>query len=143
MGISLTPEERLEVFGDFDPDQHTAEVEKRWGDTDPYRESQRRAAAYTKADWVRIRDEMAAITQRVADAMAAGLPVDSAEAMDAVEAHRQQISRDFYPCSYEMHRGLAEMYVTDPRFTANYEKIAPGLAQYMHDAILANAVRHA
>jgi hypothetical protein len=32
--------------------------------------------------------------------------------------------------------------VADPRFTANYEKVAPGLAQYVHDAIVANAERH-
>ncbi len=143
MGISLTPEERLEVFGDFDPDEHAGEVQERWGDTDAYRESARRTASYTKADWIRIRGEMDAITRRAADALAAGLPADSPEAMDAVEAHRQQISRDFYECSYEMHRGLAEMYISDPRFTANYEKVAPGLAQYVHDAILANAARHA
>ena len=41
-----------------------------------------------------------------------------------------------------MHTGLAEMYVADPRFTATYEKIAPGLAQYLHDAIQANAAPH-
>ena len=143
MGISLTPEERLEVFGDFDPEEHAAEVEERWGDTDAYRESRRRAASYGKADWTRIRDDMHAITQRIVAAQAAGLPADSDEAMDAVEAHRQQISRDFYACSYDLHRGVAELYVSDPRFTATYEKIAPGLAQYAHDAILANAARHA
>lgn len=31
------------------------------------------------------------------------------------------------------------MYVADPRFTATYEQIAPGLATYVHDAIVANA----
>ena len=45
MGINLTPEERFEVFGDFNPDEHAAEVEERWGDTDAYRESQRRVGA--------------------------------------------------------------------------------------------------
>jgi MerR family transcriptional regulator, thiopeptide resistance regulator len=143
MGISLSPEERLEVFGAFDPDEHAGEVQERWGGTDAYRESQRRAASYSKADWTRIRDEMNAVTGRAADAMTAGLPADSTEAMDAAEAHRLQISRDFYACSYEIHRGLAEMYIADPRFTATYEKVAPGLAQYVHDAILANAARHA
>jgi hypothetical protein len=34
------------------------------------------------------------------------------------------------------------MYIADPRFTATYEKIAPGLAQYLHDAIKANAAAH-
>src|SRR6266581_2439755 len=38
-------------------------------------------------------------------------------------------------------RGLAQMYVADPRFTKLYEDIAPGLAQYLHDAIVANAER--
>jgi hypothetical protein len=75
-------------------------------------------------------------------AMRAGRPADSPEAMDAAEGHRQHISRWFYDCTYEIHRGLAEMYVADPRFAATYETIAPGLAPYLRDAILANAARN-
>lgn len=142
MGISLTPEERLDVFGDFDPDAFQAEVEERWGETHAYRESRRRTASYTRADWARIRDEGAAINQRLVAAMAAGKPADSVEAMDAAEAHRQQITNAFYDCGYQMHVGLAEMYVADPRFTATYEQVSPGLARYLHDAIKANAARH-
>ena len=142
LGISLTPEERFEVFGDFNPDDHAAEVEERWGDTDAYRESKRRTSRYTKADWERIKAEGQAVVDRFVAAMTAGLPPDSTEAMDAAEAHRQQISDAFYDCSYEIHAGLAEMYVADPRFTATYEKIAPGLATYVSDAIKANAARH-
>jgi hypothetical protein len=40
-----------------------------------------------------------------------------------------------------MHRGLADMYVSDPRFTKTYEDMAPGLAQFLADAIRANAER--
>ncbi|HEY6608477.1 MAG TPA: MerR family transcriptional regulator [Candidatus Limnocylindria bacterium] len=141
MGINLTPEERLEVFGDFNPDEHAAEVEERWGGTDAYRESSRRVASYTKADWERIKAQGAAAIDQVTGAMRAGLPADSPEAMDGAEAHRQQITDAFYECTTEIHVGLAEMYIADPRFTATYEKIAPGLAQYLHDAILANAAR--
>jgi DNA-binding transcriptional MerR regulator len=143
MGINLTPEERLEVFGDFDPDEHAAEVEERWGDTDAYRESARRTASYTKADWQRMKEESAAPVDQLAAAMRAGAPSDSVEAMDAAEAHRQHISRWFYECTPAIHVGLAEMYVADPRFTATYEKVAPGLAQYLRDAIVANAARAA
>ncbi len=142
MGIDLTPEERLEVFGSFDPDQYEDEVRERWGDTDAYRESARRAARYTKADWARIKARGEEVNRRFADAMGAGLPADGPEAMDAAEAHRQSIDEAYYACSYEMHRGLGEMYLADPRFTATYESLAPGLAQYVHDAILANAARH-
>ena len=141
MGINLTPEERFEVFGDFNPDEYTAEGEERWGGTDAYRESARRTASYTKADWERMKAESAEPVNQLTSAMRAGLGADSPEAMDGAEAHRQHISRWFYDCTTEIHVGLAEMYVADPRFTATYEKIAPGLAHYLHDAIKANAAR--
>ena len=142
MGINLTPEERLEVFGDFDPDQYANEVEERWGDSDAYRESARRTRGYSKADWQRIKAEGQVAVEKVVAAMQAGKPADSEEAMEGAELHRLQIDRNFYPCSYQMQVGLAEMYLADPRFNATYEKIAPGLAQYLHDAIKANAARH-
>jgi hypothetical protein len=59
--------------------------------------------------------------------------------MGLAERHRQHISRWFYDCGYDTHRGLACMYLADERFRENYDKIAPGLAQYVHDAITANA----
>jgi DNA-binding transcriptional MerR regulator len=142
MGINLTPEERFEVFGDHDPDEYAAEVEERWGDGDAYRESRRRVARYTKADWERIKAQGQAAIERVVGAMHAGKPADSAEAMEGAEAHRRQIDEAFYPLSYEGHVGLAEMYLADPRFTATYEKVASGLARYLHDAIKANAAAH-
>ena len=33
MGISLTPEERIELFGDFVPEDYEQEAEERWGDS--------------------------------------------------------------------------------------------------------------
>ena len=141
MGISLNPDEMFEVFGDEDPAQYAEEVEQRWGDSDAYKQSQRRTASYTKDDWLKIRAEGEAATLRLAEAMTSGAPPDSPAAMDAAEAHRAQIDRWFYNLSYDMHRGLADMYIADPRFTATYEKVAPGLAQYIRDAIHANADR--
>ena len=35
-----------------------------------------------------------------------------------------------------------DMYIADPRFTKTYEDLAEGLAQYVRDAIHANADRH-
>ena len=141
MGISLTPEERFEVFGEHDPAQYDAEVEERWGETDAYAQSKRRTAAYTKDDWLRIKEEGAAVERRFAEALQSGVPADSPEAMDIAEEHRQQISRNFYDCPPQMHAGLGRMYVEDERFTAHYEEIAPGLAQYVSTAVQANAAR--
>ncbi|MET9295761.1 MerR family transcriptional regulator [Streptomyces sp. NPDC003077] len=142
MGINLTPEEKFEVFGDFDPDAYTEEVERRWGGTEAYAESQRHAASYTKEDWLRLREEMDALNEAFATAMGAGAAPDSEAVMDLAERHRQWINGHHFTCTYEAHTGLAEMYVADPRFTATYDAVKPGLAAYIRDAILANAVRN-
>ena len=76
MGISLTPEERFEVFGENDPAQYDAEVEERWGETDAYQQSKRKTAAYTKDDWVRIKAEGADLEARFAAALRDGVPPD-------------------------------------------------------------------
>ena len=141
MGINLTPEEKFEVFEGYDPDQYADEARQRWGHTDAYRESQRRTASYTKADWQRLKEEFDALHARVAELLAQGVPADAPEAMDAAEEHRRFIDGAHYPCDARMHTCLADMYVADPRFTATYEAIRPGLAQYLHDAIHANARR--
>jgi DNA-binding transcriptional MerR regulator len=141
MGIQLTPEERFEVFGENDPAQYEAEAEERWGETDAYKQSQRRTASYTKEDWQRIKAEGEDVERRFVEVMRSGAPADSEQAMDAAEAHRQQISRNFYDCPPEMHAGLGQMYVQDERFAAHYEELAPGLAQYVSDAVQANAAR--
>ena len=142
VGISLTPEERLEVFGEHDPARYADEVEQRWGETEAYRQSQARTSGYTKQDWQEIQAESAELMHRIGEAYRAGMTPDSEVAMDLAEEHRQQISRRFYDCGYQMHRGLAAMYLADPRFTKTYEDVAPGLAQWVHDAIQANADRH-
>jgi MerR family transcriptional regulator, thiopeptide resistance regulator len=141
MGISLTPEERFEVFGNWSPDDYADEVEERWGGSEPYVESQRRAARYRKDDWLRIKEEGTSLDERFAAALLRGLPSDSPEAMAIAEEHRQQITRHFYDCSYQIHRGLAEMFVADDRFRTRYDEIAPGLAEFVRGAILANSDR--
>lgn len=139
--VSMDPEEIIEVFGDFDPREYEDEVVERWGDTDAYTESRRRTSAYTKDDWARINAEQEATEAAFAQCLASGEPADSAQAAEVAEAHRMHIDRWYYPCTYEMQVGLADMYVADPRFAAHYDHRAPGLAQYVCDAILANAVR--
>jgi hypothetical protein len=61
--------------------------------------------------------------------------------MAAAEAHRQHISRWFYECTYDIHRGLSDMYVSDERFRSNYDTQTPGLASFIREAAHANAER--
>ncbi|MEU3452835.1 MerR family transcriptional regulator [Micromonospora sp. NPDC006766] len=143
MNIGLTPQERFEVFGDFDPDAHAEEAERRWGGTEAYRQSAERVSRYSKEDWLRHKAQNEDWGRRLAELMASGAPADSPEAMALAEEHRQLISRWFYDCSYEFHTGLADMYIADPRFTGYYEKIRPGMATYLNEAIHANAINRA
>jgi hypothetical protein len=141
MGISLNPEEMLEVFGDDDPREHEPEARELWGGTDAYGQSQRRTSSYSKRDWLGIKAASERVEARLAGAMAAGLPPESHEAMEAAEQHRANISRWYYDCHYDIHRALGEMYRSDLRFTAHYEERAAGLAAYVCAAIAANADR--
>ena len=144
MGIALTPEEQFEIFGtDKVSGEWAQEAERRWGDTDAWAQSQRRAATYAKQDWIDIQAEASAINREFLAALTAGIPADDPRATDVAERHRQHISRWFYDCPPDLHRGLAELYLADQRFGKNYDDMAPGLARYVHDAMLANASRAA
>jgi DNA-binding transcriptional MerR regulator len=133
--------EMFSAFKDFKHEDYEAEAEQRWGASEAFQESKRRTARYTKADWELIKKEASAIYIELGDLMDAGTAPDAPAAMDAAERHRQHITRWFYQCSYEIHVGLGALYVNDARFTANIDKVRPGLSPYLQQAFAANAAR--
>ena len=50
--------------------------------------------------------------------------------------HRRWLSYSWEQYSPDAHRGLAQMYVCDERFTAYYDRNVPGCAAFLRDAIL-------
>lgn len=141
MGIQLTPEEKFEIFGpNYAPD-YESEAQQRWGDTKQWEQSQQRAGTLTKQDWVQVKHDGDELNAAMAAAMTSGVAPDNEQGMELAEAHRASIEM-FYACSYLMHRGIGDMYLSDPRFTRTYEDVAPGLARWVRDAIRANANRH-
>lgn len=137
-----TTEDLRELFGDGFGEEYQQEAEERWGESEAWKQSSRRTKSYTKADWAEIKAEQDRVNANLVEALGSGAPAGSERAMDAAEAHRRVIERWFYDLDHAFHRGLADMYVADPRFTKTYEDQALGLAQYVHDAIHANADRH-
>ncbi|ANM31433.1 hypothetical protein ABI59_20430 [Acidobacteria bacterium Mor1] len=127
-----------ELFDGFEPAEHQAEAERRWGATDAYRESSRRTRNYTPDDWKTLKAEQDRIYADAAAAMAAGASPESAEAMAIAERHRLSIDRWFYPCSPFMHRGLADLYEADARFRENIDEHGEGLTTFLAAAIRAN-----
>ena len=136
-GTTMDEKDMFEVFGDFDPKQYEAEVEQRWGQTGAYKESARRTKSYTKQDWQRIKDEQAAIAAAYVARMEAGDAPDAPAVFEVVERHLASINDNFYTLPGEMFGNLAELWVSDPRFTKNIDKARPGLARFQHDAVKA------
>ncbi|WP_405165207.1 MerR family transcriptional regulator [Nocardia sp. NBC_01499] len=142
IGITLTPTERLLVLGIDKLIDRADEITEKWGHTPEFAQRRDRAIHYTKQDWETLRIEQATIHQHLADAMHAGTPATSPQVMDLAEQHRQHLHHWFHDCPYETHRQLATAYRTNQRSGLNYDDMAPGLSQYIHDAILANCRRH-
>lgn len=136
-----TDAELKEIFGTGFGEDYQQEAQERWGHTDAWRQSQSRTERYSTSDWEQIKADMDATNEAFVAALEAGEPPTSDAAMAAAEAARLHIHTRFYDCPPDFHRALGDMYVADPRFTKTYEDLHPGLAQYVRDAIHANADR--
>jgi hypothetical protein len=131
------------LFNGFDPSKYEDEVKQRWGNTEAYKSSAKRAKAYTEEDWKRCMAEQGTVYADAIAALKAGKSPTDPAVMDVAERHRLAIDRWFYPCSTTMHCGLADMYEADDRFRSFFEGHAPGLAAFLSAAIRANAERAA
>jgi DNA-binding transcriptional MerR regulator len=137
-GIQLTAQEQVEIFGtDAFGGEYAEEAERRWGDTDAWKQSQQRASQMSKQDWIDVKAEGDALLAALAQAKRDGVQPGSPAAEDLVARHRAQIER-FYDFGGDMHRNLVEMYVADERFTRYYDDVEPGLAQFVRDIVVAS-----
>lgn len=112
--------------------EYAAEAFARWGGTDAYKQSQQRTKHFTQDDWNRVKGEMDDITRSIAKLIGRS-PHDT-----TVQAQMQRyydFLRTFYELSPEFFAQLGDMYVTDPRFAKTYNDVAPGLAEFMRDAM--------
>jgi len=75
-----------------------------------------------------------ALEETLRTAFAGGDPAGEL-AQKACDLHRQWLCVVYPKYTKEYHKGLGEMYVADERFRAYYDKIAPGCAEFLRDAI--------
>jgi len=134
--------DKKDMFEGFDYDQmleeqkqYEDEVKERWGNTEAYKESMSKTARYTKEDWERINEVQMQNLKDLCGLYNAKVPHDDPRVQEVVDRSRKFISDNFYECPPEALGCLGQMYVTDERFTAYYDKFAPGLASYYNDAI--------
>ena len=111
------------------------EVKEKWGNTDAYKESQKKTAGYTKEKWQSTTDGLDSIMGEFATAMKNDIAPDSAEAMSLATKLQQYITDNFYTCTKDILKGLGEMYVLDERFKANIDKHGEGTAEFIRSVI--------
>ena len=117
--------------------EYENEVKERWGDTLAYKQSKERTSKYSEQDFANAKADQEAAIESFRHCFLSEKAIDSLEAQQVVIAHREAISKWFYDCTPEMQKNLALMYVADERFKKFYDDRALGLAQYVHDAIMA------
>ncbi len=137
LGGETMSKDNFKAFGYEEVKKHQEkykeETEKRYGNSDAYKESQEKTSKYSKNDWENIMEEASGIYEELAKLREKD-PSDN-QVQDLVEQWRNHISTNFYNCTIEIFRGLALMYVADERFTKNIDKYGEGLAQFMSDAM--------
>ncbi len=138
-GTEMNKESMFDGLDDARLKEYAAEAKQRWGQTDAYKESTRRVAGYSKQDWAEIQGEMESIWRDLAAQMELA-PEDPAVQAN-VERWWRLLNERFYNASPALFKGLGEMYVADERFKVNYEKLRPGLAEFLRAAMAVFADR--
>lgn len=109
------------------------EVEKKYGESEAYRESQQKTEGYSAEDWGRITAQGDEILRILAQLMAKD-PKDS-QVQQQIGAYRDYITRSYYTCTPEIFRGLGQMYQMDPRYKEKMDEHGVGLTDFLSRAI--------
>ena len=122
-------------FDESEMEEYEREARERWGHTETYQECVSKTSRYSRADWKKISAQSGDIYGRVAELMVAGEDPGHSDVQAQAEKWFTHINTNYYTCTPEIFRGLAEMYVQDARFTANIDKFGRGLAVFLSKAM--------
>lgn len=115
--------------------RYGAEARKKYG-AEAVGASLQKVKGMSDEAWARAQALSTEINETLKAALLEGDPAGET-AQRACGLHRQWLCL-FWPeglYSRQAHRVLGESYVSDPRFTAYYNQIAPGCAAFLRDAL--------
>ena len=115
--------------------QYETEARERWGNTDAYREHEKKTKNYTKEKWAEVNDGLRAIFAEFAKRKNDGFVANSPEAQSLVVKLQEYITQNYYTCTGEILAGLGKMYIADERFKKNIDKYGEGTAEFASEAI--------
>lgn len=136
--IMMEDEERFEGFKkkmvEENDREYGKEIRGRYGNETVDR-SNAKVMGMSKEQYAEVEKLSAALSETLKAAFEHGDPAGEL-AQKACELHKQWLMYFWDGYSREAHMGLGQMYVDDERFTAHYDKIAPGCAEFFRDAIM-------
>ncbi|WP_370224358.1 MerR family transcriptional regulator [Cytobacillus sp.] len=136
-GTTMSDKEKFEGFKkkmiEDNEEQYGKEIREKYGD-ETVDKSNAKLMNMTQEEHEAVTKLSEEVNSTLAQAMETGNPAGEL-AQKAADLHKQWITFYWSEYSKEAHAGLAEMYVADERFKAYYEKIRPGAAEFLRDAI--------
>ena len=136
-GYTMSQNEKFEAFKknlvDENMEKYGNEIVEKYGQ-EAVDKSHEILLNMTEKDYKDIEELTEDLNSAIKIAFEKGDPAGE-EAQLMCQLHKKWLT--FYWGKYEpqMHMGVAEMYVCDERFTAYYDKIAPGCAVFLRDAV--------
>jgi DNA-binding transcriptional MerR regulator len=136
--IQMSDQEKFEGFKkrlvEENEKKYGDEVRERWGE-EALEASNQKVLNMSQEDYEKVTKLAEDVNQTLAKAMETGDPA-SEIAQRAADLHKQWLTFYWKEYSKKAHVGLAQMYVDDERFKAYYDKVKPGAAEFLRDAIL-------
>ena len=83
-------------------------------------------------EWTRLDED---IRRQLENAVRGGLSPSGEEGREITALHRRWLTLTGTVYDAAKHRGIAQLYVTDERFTAYYDRAVSGCARFLRDAI--------
>ncbi len=121
-----------DLFEGFDQSRYAEEARERW--PEEAAASERYVAGLSRAAQHELQRAWTERLVRVAELRAAGVPPEDPRVQEEMQGVYDGITPMWVPTA-SAFAGLGVMYADDPRFTATFDAVSPGLATYFRDAM--------
>ena len=136
-GTQMSDKEKFEAFKrravEANEEQYGKEIREQYG-PEAVEASNARLLSMTEEE----HGQWKALEAEILSALAAAVRAKEAPAGRRIaELHRRWLSYTWAKYTSQAHRGVAELYTADQRFTVYYDKEVPGCAVFLRDAVRA------
>ena len=134
----MTDQEKFEAFKrrtvEANETAFGQEIREKYGDEELDR-ANACVLALTQEEYAQWKSLGGEIHTALVTAVKAGADPAGPEGQRIAALHRRWLSYSWESYTPQAHVGLAELYVSDPRFTAYYDREVPGCAAFLRDAV--------